>query len=127
MVSIPNGANFSVPGAGKTMTTLATWQFLRTKEKIDKLLIISPKSAFEAWAEEEPKETFIEDIKTQIFIGGAIKPNTEILITPRRRNTFIFYCSDVSCWISPVISVILSAVPPDLSACSLMRSSESAS
>ena len=100
MVSIPNGANFSVPGAGKTMTTLATWQFLRTKEKIDKLLIISPKSAFEAWAEEEPKETFIEDIKTQIFIGGAIKPNTEILITNYEKLENNKYLNRILIWAS---------------------------
>ena len=100
MVSIPNGANFSVPGAGKTMTTLATWQFLRTKEKIDKLLIISPKSAFEAWAEEEPKETFIEDIKTHIFIGGAIKPNTEILITNYEKLENNKYLNRILIWAS---------------------------
>lgn len=100
MVSIHNGANFSVPGAGKTMTTLATWKFLRSTGKIDKLLIICPKSAFEAWAEEEPKETFIEDIKTQIFDGNAIKPGTEILITNYEKLESDKYLKRVFHWAS---------------------------
>ncbi|HVU95301.1 MAG TPA: DEAD/DEAH box helicase [Puia sp.] len=49
LLSIPNGANFSVPGAGKTTVTLAV-HILTTNEN-DKLLVICPKSAFPAWSE----------------------------------------------------------------------------
>lgn len=47
--SIPNAANFSVPGAGKTTVTLAL--HLLACEKDDKLLVVCPKAAFPAWAE----------------------------------------------------------------------------
>lgn len=49
LVGLPNGANFSVPGAGKTTVTLAV--HLLTTLKEDKLLVVCPKSAFPAWAE----------------------------------------------------------------------------
>lgn len=47
LISIPNGANFSVPGAGKTTVTLAV--HLLTCDRGDKLLVVCPKAAFTAW------------------------------------------------------------------------------
>lgn len=49
LTSIPNGANFSVPGAGKTTVTLAI--HLLTSQEQDKLFVVCPKSAFPAWDE----------------------------------------------------------------------------
>jgi len=48
LVNLPSGANFSVPGAGKTTVTLAV-HLLTCTEK-DKLLVICPKSAFPVWS-----------------------------------------------------------------------------
>jgi len=45
-----SSASFSVPGAGKTTEALAFFSFL--KKPNDKLLVISPKSAFKAWRDE---------------------------------------------------------------------------
>ncbi|MBC1457895.1 SNF2-related protein [Listeria newyorkensis] len=47
LASIPHGANFSVPGAGKTTVTLSI--HLLTREADTKLLVVSPKNAFSAW------------------------------------------------------------------------------
>lgn len=44
-----NGANFSVPGAGKTTVTFALHLLTRGEEQ--KLLVVSPKSAFTAWTD----------------------------------------------------------------------------
>jgi SNF2 family DNA or RNA helicase len=49
LASIPHGANFSVPGAGKTTVTLALHLLACNPE--DKLLVVCPKAAFPAWAE----------------------------------------------------------------------------
>lgn len=49
IVSLRNGANFSVPGAGKTTVALAA--YLLTKNEDTHLLIIAPKNAFGAWDE----------------------------------------------------------------------------
>jgi hypothetical protein len=49
LMSLENGANFSVPGAGKTTVTLALHVLTRTAGQI--LLIIGPKASFPAWRE----------------------------------------------------------------------------
>lgn len=80
-LSIPSGANFSVPGAGKTTTTLAIWSHLVESEKINKLLVICPKSAFEAWLKDEPLDTFNNSPKTQSLDGEVIRSDVSILVT----------------------------------------------
>lgn len=73
LVTMPNGANFSVPGAGKTLTTLVVWRYL----KISRLLIICPRSAFEAW-EEDSK--FLQEIPViNQFTDSSITTATDIL------------------------------------------------
>lgn len=47
LIALPNGANFSVPGAGKTTVTFALHTLTRSPGS--HLLIIAPKSAFPAW------------------------------------------------------------------------------
>lgn len=49
LLALQNGANFSVPGAGKTTVTFAL--HLLTKQEGQKLIVIGPKSAFTAWRE----------------------------------------------------------------------------
>lgn len=49
LVSLPNGANFSVPGAGKTTVALAV--HLLSRRHDTHLLIVAPKNAFGAWDE----------------------------------------------------------------------------
>ncbi|WP_171136798.1 DEAD/DEAH box helicase [Ruegeria sp. HKCCC1038] len=48
LLSLQNGANFSVPGAGKTTVTFAL--HLLTRQPNTKLIVIGPKSAFSAWS-----------------------------------------------------------------------------
>ncbi|MDX8458390.1 DEAD/DEAH box helicase [Mesorhizobium humile] len=47
LLALPNGANFSVPGAGKTTVTFALHVLTRSPDS--HIIIISPKSAFPAW------------------------------------------------------------------------------
>lgn len=71
LLSLSHGANFSVPGAGKTTVTLALNSLL--KSKLDKMLIICPKSAFESWQEvvdECMKDVATNDYFTQL-LGDA--------------------------------------------------------
>lgn len=49
LLSLENGANFSVPGAGKTTVTLALNVLTRRPSQI--LLVIGPKASFPAWRE----------------------------------------------------------------------------
>lgn len=52
LMAIPNAANFSVPGAGKTTVVLAAFQHLRYLREIECLLVIAPGSAFQPWEDE---------------------------------------------------------------------------
>jgi hypothetical protein len=52
LLSMKHGANFSVPGAGKTRVTLAVFAALREQGRASRVLVVCPKSAYEAWADE---------------------------------------------------------------------------
>lgn len=52
LLALPHGANFSVPGAGKTSTLLALYETLRERDVVDRLLVVAPKNAFVAWEDE---------------------------------------------------------------------------
>lgn len=49
LLALSNGANFSVPGAGKTTVTFAL--HLLTRQPGQHILIVGPKSSFPAWSE----------------------------------------------------------------------------
>jgi SNF2 family DNA or RNA helicase len=47
LLALPNGANFSVPGAGKTTVTFAL--HLLTRTNADVMIVVAPRNAFPAW------------------------------------------------------------------------------
>lgn len=52
LLSAVNGANFSVPGSGKTTVVYAAYDSLREQGVVDGLLVIGPPSCFMAWTDE---------------------------------------------------------------------------
>ncbi|MCH8941915.1 MAG: hypothetical protein IIA48_05695, partial [Bacteroidetes bacterium] len=52
LITIKNGANFSVPGSGKTSVVLAYYCFLIKNNIVDSLFVIGPTSSFEPWQTE---------------------------------------------------------------------------
>ena len=78
LLSLSNGANFSVPGAGKTSTALIVWEILRSQDKLTHLLVMCPRSAFTAW-ESEPAKTLNTDVITHEFNDEGI-PNSANLV-----------------------------------------------
>jgi SNF2 family DNA or RNA helicase len=75
LVSLPSGATFSVPGAGKTTEALALFTFKR--ERAEKLLVVCPKNAFAAW-EEQVSLCLGSKFNVVRLIGGE-KPITRLL------------------------------------------------
>ena len=73
------GANFSVPGAGKTTVTLSLWARLRQDGIVNKLAVIAPKSAFEAWVHLEPAEVLML-LRLHLFSGRKIPTNIDLLV-----------------------------------------------
>jgi len=47
-----NGANFSVPGSGKTSVVLSVYEKLRTEGKVNTLFVVGPASCFGPWRDE---------------------------------------------------------------------------
>lgn len=52
LLGVENGANFSVPGSGKTTMIYAAFAVWKAINEIEKLLVIGPSSSFMAWEEE---------------------------------------------------------------------------
>jgi superfamily II DNA or RNA helicase len=77
LLEMPNGANFSVPGAGKTLTTLAVWEYFRVTGQMDSMLVVCPRSAFEAWETDSKILTYSPQIYQ--FNDEFIENDTQIL------------------------------------------------
>lgn len=67
LLSLQNGANFSVPGAGKTTVTFALHTLIR-KEKLH-FMVVAPKAAFQAWKDivDECMEKYAPDGGSEPF------------------------------------------------------------
>ncbi|GAB5492181.1 MAG: DEAD/DEAH box helicase [Phototrophicaceae bacterium] len=70
MLTIRHGANFSVPGSGKTTMVYAVYDVLRSQGIVEKILVIGPTSAFLPW-EEEYEACFDEKISSARLSGDT--------------------------------------------------------
>lgn len=69
LLALPHGANFSVPGAGKTTVTLALHDVLRQRGVVSQLLVVAPRNAFRPW-EEELAECYVDPPSVVRLAGG---------------------------------------------------------
>mgnify|MGYP000873698152 CR=1 FL=1 len=67
--TLGNGANFSVPGSGKTSTVLSVYQKLKEERKCNLLFVIGPPSCFQPW-KNEFKDTLGRTADALILSGG---------------------------------------------------------
>jgi len=66
---VGNGANFSVPGSGKTTAILSVYEKLKSEGKVNLLFIVGPPACFGPWRTEF-KETFGRPPDWRILAGG---------------------------------------------------------
>lgn len=78
LLRLVHGANFSVPGAGKTTTTLACYEAARASRTADRLLVVAPKNAFLSW-EEEVRLCYPGDRPGVARIAGGTAKALEVL------------------------------------------------
>jgi len=71
LLATKNGANFSVPGSGKTAVVLAVFERLRQLGQIDSLFVIGPPSCFGPWRVEY-REVLGVAPSHEILAGGDI-------------------------------------------------------
>lgn len=95
LAALPHGANFSVPGAGKTTVLLALYELERISEPHLNLLIVAPRNAMGAW-DIEIKECLQLPPTIQRLSGGAAgvkrqldaRPQAAIMTYELLRSTF---------------------------------------
>ncbi|MEV3858550.1 DEAD/DEAH box helicase [Streptomyces sp. NPDC050095] len=83
LMAMQHGANFSVPGAGKTRVGLAIYSAMRERDGLRRLLVVSPKSAYESW-EFEAGECFKKKPRVAV-LAGELDPFAEVLIVNYER------------------------------------------
>lgn len=83
LLALRHGANFSVPGAGKTRVALALFAAMRRRGQTRRMLVVCPKSAYEAW-EFEASACFKEPLRVEI-LGSTPDPGMELLLVNYER------------------------------------------
>ncbi|RKN40368.1 DEAD/DEAH box helicase [Streptomyces hoynatensis] len=83
LLSLRHGANFSVPGAGKTRVGLAVFHALRRSEGAERLLVVGPKSCYEAW-QDENEQCLREPLRMEVFSRGADPAADALLVNYER-------------------------------------------
>lgn len=83
---LPHGADFSVPGAGKTTVALANFALQRARGFVDRLLVIAPIAAFEAWkADSAACLANAPRVSVHGGPGSSIPYRTDLLLTNYNR------------------------------------------
>ncbi|MEV1067326.1 DEAD/DEAH box helicase [Streptomyces sp. NPDC050263] len=83
LLSLGHGANFSVPGAGKTRVALAVYAAQRAQGGASRLLVVCPKSAYESWRY-ETAVCFSYPLRTHV-LDGSLDQWAEVLIVNYER------------------------------------------
>ncbi|GAA1444328.1 DEAD/DEAH box helicase [Nocardiopsis tropica] len=79
LLSMRHGANFSVPGAGKTRVALADFHASRNRGEVLRMLVVAPKSAHGSWTE-EVELCFEKPPAVHIADGGMLDPLAEMVV-----------------------------------------------
>lgn len=69
LLAVGNGANFSVPGSGKTTVVLSVFQMLRRKGIVDALFVVGPPACFGPWRDEY--EITLGEAPTHVTLAGG--------------------------------------------------------
>ncbi|WP_445515639.1 DEAD/DEAH box helicase [Streptomyces sp. NEAU-174] len=83
LLSLQHGANFSVPGAGKTRVALAVYAAQKAQGKVSRVLVVCPKSAYESW-QYETAVCFSHPLRTHV-LDRSLDQWAEVLIVNYER------------------------------------------
>ncbi|GGU87734.1 DNA helicase [Streptomyces litmocidini] len=103
LLSLQHGANFSVPGAGKTRVALAVYAAQKTMGKVSRLLVVCPKSAYESWRY-ETAVCFSYPLRTHV-LDGSLDQWAEVLIVNYERLDR--HLSTLAGWLQSAPSMII--------------------
>lgn len=97
LLALPHGANFSVPGAGKTTVAYALYEAERLSAKVTRLLVVAPLSAYDAWMS-EARDCFSEAPVVHRYDGSSIPADAEVCLVNYQRLSSAY--EDVARWAS---------------------------
>ncbi|MFB7263074.1 DEAD/DEAH box helicase [Streptomyces nojiriensis] len=83
LLSLQHGANFSVPGAGKTRAALGVYAVEKARGNVSRLLVVCPKSAYESW-KYETAVCFRHRLRPHV-VDGTMDDYAEVLIVNYER------------------------------------------
>ena len=72
LIAVKNGANFSVPGSGKTTVVLSVFHYLRELGEVDSLFVVGPPACFGPWRFEY-EEALGKCPSFEILAGGDVQ------------------------------------------------------
>jgi SNF2 family DNA or RNA helicase len=84
LLRLAHGANFSVPGAGKTAVAYATYEAERVRGRVQQMLVVAPLSAFDSWLR-EVEVCFQPYPVVSRFEGSRIDTSAEVLLVNYQR------------------------------------------
>jgi len=104
LLAISHGANFSVPGAGKTAVALAVYEAERIGGRVAQMLVVGPLSAFGSWVD-ECDECFVEPPPVRRYQGDGIPDDAEILLVNYQRLAASF--DALAAWVATRPTLVL--------------------
>ncbi len=86
---VENGANFSVPGSGKSTVVLSVFEKLRHEAKVNLLFVVGPAACFGPW-KAEFEHTFGRKPDWRILAGGEQGKRRSEYFAPRSRRRELY-------------------------------------
>lgn len=83
LLGLGHGANFSVPGSGKTRVALALYSAAKTSGDVERLLVVGPKSCYDAWRDET--QACFSVAPQLAVLEQSLPTGTEILVVNYER------------------------------------------
>lgn len=77
LLTVSNGANFSVPGSGKTSVVLAVFRYLQELGEVDTLFVAGPPSCFGPWRQEY-RFVIGSEPRVEILAGGDVEERRRV-------------------------------------------------
>ena len=84
LLGLSHGANFSVPGAGKTTVELAIYEAERARRRVEQMLVVAPLSAFSAW-NDDVEQCLSPEPRMHRFDGSPVPVGAEITLVNYQR------------------------------------------
>jgi SNF2 family DNA or RNA helicase len=105
LLSLSNGANFSVPGAGKTTVTYALYEAERQAGRVSRLLVVAPISAFGAWFDEAAASLEPCPVVRRYDGASAIGADVEVLVVNYQRLSSSY--ASLSQWVAAAPTMVV--------------------